>query len=87
MTTHDKVITSLKAGQESIYVRMTTATDNVQKKMDTMNNSLQNLQQSLFRLVGVPEADIARTHCVMANTTHDSSSLGTQPVLLGGLGN
>lgn len=35
-TTQDKVITSLKAGQDSMHVRITTATDNVQRQVDTM---------------------------------------------------
>jgi len=58
LTTQEKVITSLKTGQESMDLRMSTVTDNVQWYMDNMNQSLMNLQQTMLRLAGVPEADI-----------------------------
>lgn len=62
LTAHDAVITSLKDGQESMDIRMTTVTDKVQKQMDAMNTLFVNLQNTLLRLVGVPEADIVNTN-------------------------
>jgi len=84
--TQNKVITSLKTGQESMDLRMATVTDNVQRQMDTMNQSLMALQQTMLRLSGVPEADINHNQCAMAMNTQDNSLLGTQSIPLGRLG-
>jgi len=60
LMTQDKIMTSLKTGKESIDLRMATVTDNVQRHMDTMNQSLMNLQQTMLHLASVLEADINR---------------------------
>jgi len=86
LTTQDKVITSLKMGQESRDLRMMIVTDNVQRQMDTMNQSLMALQQTVLPLVGVQNADINHNQCAMSMNTQDNSLLGTQPVTLGELG-
>lgn len=64
---------------------MTTVTNNVQMQMDTMNKTLMNLQDSLLRLVGVPEEDLPH-RCAMTTTTQDTTTMGIQPVPFGGLG-
>ena len=67
-------------------VRITTVTDIVQKQTATMNASLVNLQNTLLRLAGVPETDIANNNqCSQDMTQHDNFNHGTQPVLPGGL--
>ena len=83
LTTQDKVITSLKTGQESMDRRMSTMTDNYQKQMDTMNNTMINLQRTMLRIVGVPEEDFHQ-QCGMDMQTQDSN-LGIATVPLGGL--
>lgn len=79
------MITSLKNGQESMDRRTTTVTDNVQKQMDAMNQSLVNLQHNLLYLAGVPESNLSnQQQCVMASATTYTILMGTQPVPLGG---
>jgi len=75
----------LKTGQESLDLWMTTVTDNVQRQMDAMNQSLVNLQHTLLRLAGVREEDLSQK-CAMATSTQDTIIMSTQPVPLGGLG-
>ena len=83
--TQDKVITSLKTGQKFMDLRMATVTDNVQQQMDTMNQLLMNLQQTMLLLASVPEADINHNQCDLVISTQNNSLLGTQPAPLGGL--
>ena len=67
-------------------IRMTTVTDNVQKQMDEMKNSLVDLHHTLVWLAGVPEEDISnQQQCSMTATT-ENILIGTQPVPPGGLG-
>jgi len=87
LTTQDEVITSLNTGQESMDLRMTTVTNNVQRQMNAMNQLLKTLQHTLLRFAGVPDADLPHTQCAMVTHTLDTSILGTQPVLLGGSAN
>jgi len=84
LTTQDKVITSLATGQASMDKRMETVTDNVQRQMDKMNQSLLGLQQTLLFMVGASALDINNSHCAIRTNIHDTTLLGTQPVLLGG---
>jgi len=77
LTTQDKVITSLKTGQESMDLRMAAVTDNIKRQMNTMNQSLMNLQQTMLRLAGVPEADINHNQCDMSINAQDNSLFGT----------
>jgi len=53
--------------------------------MDTMDQSLLGLHQTLLRMVGAPALDINNYHRATHNDIHDTTLLGTQPVLLGGL--
>lgn len=82
----DGLFKSLKQGQDSLDERMTTVTDTVQKQMNTMNTTLVTLQNTMLRLAGVPESDIANTHCATGANSQLTFQHGTQPVLLGGLG-
>ena len=86
LTTQDKVITSLANGQASMDKRMETVTDNVQRQMDTMNKSLLALQKTFLCLAGATETNLQHSHSAMQMNFQDSTLPGTQPVLLGGLG-
>ena len=74
------MISSLKQGQELMDARMTMVTDNVQLQMNAMNTTLANLQNTMLRLVGVPESDIRNQNCAMSANTQVNLQLGTQPV-------
>ena len=84
-TTQDKAITSLKDGQVSMDNRMATVTDNAQSQMDTMNQLLSTLHQTLLQLVRVPAAAVLNHQNCSSRTTQDDIMLLTQPVPLGGL--
>jgi len=75
----------LKTGQELVDLWMTTVTNNVQRQMDAMNQSLVNLQHTLLRLAGVPEEDLSQK-CAIATPTQDNIIMGTQLVPLRGAG-
>lgn len=56
----------------TIDLRMTTVANNIQRQMDTMNQSLMDLQQSILRLAGVPEEDLPCTQCPMVTNIQDA---------------
>ena len=85
LTTQDKVLTSLKYGQVSTDNRMATVMDNVQSQMDTMNQLISTLQQTLLQLVSAPAAAVLNHQNCASSTTQDTIILGTQPVPLRGL--
>jgi len=85
LTTQDELITSLKTGQELMDLRMTTVTDNVQRQMDAMNQSLVNLQHTLLRLAVIPEEGLSQKYAT-ATSTQDTIIMGTHPVPLEELG-
>jgi len=85
LTTQEKVTTSLKEGQISMDNRMATVTDNAKRQMDTMNQLLSTLQQTLLQLVGVPATAVINYQNWASKTTQDTIMLGTQSTPLGGL--
>mmetsp|Transcript_62 Transcript_62/g.67 ORF Transcript_62/g.67 Transcript_62/m.67 type:complete len:107 (-) Transcript_62:18-338(-) len=82
----DKVISSLKEGQDAMDVKLINISNQVTTQMHVMNNVMAQVQSMMIGLVGRKPtlSKFEQQQRAIAKLSDDGNFIGNQPVLLGG---